>query len=64
VIGLLFRADERPQTLPRDGNQKAFAAGAKRENIMFCEEKLGIKLPDFIEIALSAMQKIHSDLGL
>lgn len=44
--------------------QKAFAAGAIRENIMYCESKLGIKLPDFIDIALSAMQTVHDDLGL
>jgi len=44
--------------------QKSFAAGAIRENILYCEEKLGIKLPDFIGIALKSMQGIHEDLGL
>lgn len=43
---------------------KAFAAGAKREQISMCEEKLGIKLNNFIEIALTAMQNISSELGL
>ena len=45
-------------------NQKSFAAGVKREQIEMCEEKLGIKLPDFIAIALDAMQGISSELGL
>lgn len=45
-------------------NQKSFAAGVKREQIEMCEEKLGIKLPDFIQIALTSMQGISNDLGL
>jgi len=42
----------------------SFAAGVKREDIEKCEEKLGIKLNDFISIALSAMQSISDELGL
>ena len=45
-------------------DQKSFAAGVKREQIEMCQEKLGIKLNDFIQIALSAMQGISKDLGL
>ena len=45
-------------------NAKAFAAGASREQIKMCEEKLGIKLDGFIKIALEAMQGISSELGL
>jgi putative nucleotidyltransferase with HDIG domain len=45
-------------------NSKSFAAGVKREQIEGCEEKLGIKLPDFIQISLNAMQGIHENLGL
>ena len=44
--------------------QKSFAGGVDREQIAKCEEKLGIKLNDFIQIALRAMQGISSDLGL
>lgn len=44
--------------------QKAFAKGADREMIKKCEEKLGIPLDEFVEISLSAMQKIHTDLEL
>ncbi|EKD86108.1 MAG: HDIG protein [uncultured bacterium] len=45
-------------------NSKSFAAGVKREQIEMCKEKLGIKLSEFVEIALRAMQEIHEDLGL
>lgn len=45
-------------------NQKGFAAGVSRSQIELCEEKLGIKLADFIEIVLRSMQSISSDLGL
>lgn len=41
-----------------------FAAGVHRPQIALCEEKLGIKLPDFVSIALKAMQDIHKELGL
>lgn len=45
-------------------NQKSFAAGVKREDIENCEKELGIKLRDFVEIALTSMQGISKDLGL
>lgn len=45
-------------------NSKSFAAGVKRGQIEMCEEKLGIKLNDFIQIALSAMQGISKELEL
>jgi predicted hydrolase (HD superfamily) len=44
--------------------EKAFAKGANREVIKLCEEKLNIPLLKFIEIVLTSMQKISSDLGL
>ena len=44
--------------------QRSFAAGAKREDIILCEEKLGLKLEEFIKISLSAMQSIASEIGL
>lgn len=44
--------------------KKDFAKGVERENIELCEEKLGIKLPDFIEIVLNSMQRISNELGL
>jgi len=45
-------------------NQKAFAKGVHRDQIELCEEKLGIKLPAFIEIVLRGMKSIAKDLGL
>ena len=44
--------------------QKAFAAAVKREQIAMCQEKLGIPLPEFVKIALEAMQGISGELGL
>lgn len=43
---------------------KAFAKGVHREHIELCEEKLGIKLPEFVAICLSGMQSIADSLGL
>lgn len=45
-------------------DEKSFAAGVKREQIELCEAKLGIPLPEFIRIAIEAMQGIADDLGL
>lgn len=44
--------------------EKAFAAGAKREQIQACEEELGISLEEFVGIALRSMQQISGELGL
>ena len=43
---------------------KSFAANVSREQIMLCQEKLGIPLEEFVGIILHAMQEIHSELGL
>lgn len=43
---------------------KEFARAVDRNQIEQCEAKLGILLPDFIRIALAAMQNIHNELGL
>ena len=45
-------------------SEKSFAKGADRQQIKTCEEKLGIPLPEFIQICLSSMQKISNELGL
>lgn len=44
--------------------EKAFAKGANREIIAKCQELLGLSLEKFVEIVLSAMQGISSELGL
>ena len=43
---------------------KAFAKGVHREHIQLCEEKLGLKLPEFVAICLKGMQSIADSLGL
>lgn len=52
------------ESIEKKWNQKAFAAGVDRDQIAQCEQRLGIPLREFIEIALTAMQDIHEDLGL
>lgn len=44
--------------------QKSFASGVKREHAELCNEKLGIPLSEFMQLALSAMQHISGELGL
>ncbi len=44
--------------------KKEFARAVDRAQISQCEEKLGIKLEEFVEIALKAMQSITSEIGL
>jgi len=43
--------------------EKAFAAGANREQISKCSE-IGLELDEFIELGLEAMKEIADDLGL
>jgi hypothetical protein len=43
--------------------EKAFAKGARREQMMMCEE-IGLTLEEFLEIGIKAMQEIAEDLGL
>ncbi|MFH1462439.1 MAG: HD domain-containing protein [bacterium] len=44
--------------------EKAFAKGANREIIGKCQELLNLKLEEFVEIGLKAMQGISQELGL
>ncbi|MGC9018389.1 MAG: HD domain-containing protein [Candidatus Bipolaricaulaceae bacterium] len=43
--------------------EKSFARSANREDIALCQ-KLGLDLPSFVEIVLSAMKGIAPELGL
>ena len=52
------------ETVLKKWPQKALAKGVHREQIELCEEKLGIKLPEFVEICLKALQDISEELGL
>lgn len=42
----------------------SFAAGVDRSQIEQCESRLKIPLREFVQIALTAMQGIHQELGL
>lgn len=44
--------------------EKSFAKGTRREDILLCEEKLGLNLTEFVTISLRAMQQISQELGL
>jgi putative nucleotidyltransferase with HDIG domain len=57
-------ADVTVESILKKFNSKSFAAAVDRSQIKLCEEKLGIKLEDFIQIILSSMQTIALRLGL
>ena len=44
--------------------EKSFAKGVHREQIELCDEKLGIKLPEYIEMCIGALQDNSEKLGL
>jgi predicted hydrolase (HD superfamily) len=44
--------------------EPSFARGTRRDEVALCDEKLGIKLEDFFNIALTSMQQISSEIGL
>ncbi len=44
--------------------QPSFAKGTRRDDILLCEEKIGLKLEEMVTISLKAMQDISLDLGL
>ena len=52
-----------PKNVLNRYKEKAFARSASRENIAACKN-LGMELPEFVEVVLSAMQGIRSELGL
>lgn len=43
---------------------KAFARGARREEIIMCEDKLGLPLEEFMAIGIKALQSVSGELGL
>ena len=53
----------KPKSITKRMKQKAFAASVNRDIIMECE-KIGIPLPEFVEISLNAMKEIGEDIGL
>lgn len=57
-------ADLSVESILKKFPKKEFAKPVDRSQIAQCEEKLGIKLENFVQIALSAMQGIASEIGL
>lgn len=57
-------ADVTVESVLKKFPSKSFAAGVNRVQIQMCEEKLGIKLNDFVGIVLKSMQEIADDLAL
>lgn len=57
-------ADLSVESIQKKFGQKSFAAAVDRTQIALCEQKLGIALPEFIHITLTAMQGISSEIGL
>ncbi len=56
-------ASVKPKSVIKRMKEKKFAASVRRENIMECE-KIGIPLPEFVEICLEAMREISDEIGL
>lgn len=52
------------QSVLKRFREKKFAAGARRDQIAACEEKLKIKLEKFIDIVLKSIQEVSIQLGL
>jgi putative nucleotidyltransferase with HDIG domain len=57
-------ADVKVKSIKKKFKQPSFAAGTRRDQIILCEEKLGIPLNEFFDISLKAMQEISDKLGL
>jgi len=51
------------QSLRKRFKEPAFAKGARREDILTCQD-LGLELEEFLAIGLHAMQEVADDLGL
>lgn len=69
VAVTLIRPEKKLETVTVDAvmkkwGQKGFAAAVERQQIVQCEEKLGIPLSEFIAITLKTMQDHHEELGL
>jgi uncharacterized protein len=56
--------DVKVKSVKKKLKDKGFAAQVNREQIMKCEELIGIPLDEFIEITLDAMKGIAEEIGL
>ncbi|MCL5783962.1 MAG: phosphohydrolase [Patescibacteria group bacterium] len=57
-------ADVKVESVLKKFKTPSFAGGTRREDILMCEEKLGLTLEEFVTIALMAMQGVAPRLGL
>jgi predicted hydrolase (HD superfamily) len=57
-------ADVKVSSILKRFKEPSFARGTRREDIAMCEEKLGVKLEDFVSLALTSMQAIANEIGL
>lgn len=56
-------ASVKPKSITKRMKEKAFAASVNRDTIRECE-KLGLELPEFVELSLNAMKEIGPEIGL
>jgi putative nucleotidyltransferase with HDIG domain len=56
-------ASVKPKSVRKRIKEPRFAAGANRDHIRECE-KIGLELPEFVDLSLEAMKKIAPELGL
>ena len=56
-------ASVKTKSIVKRMKEKSFAASVNRDNILECE-RIGIPLPEFAELAISAMKTISEELGL
>lgn len=57
-------ADVKAESVLKKFPSRSFASGVHREQILLCKPKLGIEVPDFVQIVLEAMQRVSDDIGL
>jgi len=57
-------SDLTTETVLRRFKETRFAAGTRREDIVLCQEKIGLSLEEFISVSLKAMQERAAELGL
>lgn len=57
-------ADLTTESILKRFKEKSFAKGTRREDVLKCEEKLGLNLTEFVTITLKSMQNISDQLGL
>ncbi len=56
-------ASVKPKSITKRMKEKAFAASVNRDTIRECE-KIGLSLPEFVEISLNAMKRVGPQIGL